>query len=78
MAYVSRLDVTHNYLEQLDRDSSCLSSIEPPRIRRSRLLNLSKPRDRVDLAIMAARVAIEQLSQYQRNRDSGLIRRLLA
>ena len=79
MAYVSRLDVTHNYLEQLDRDSSRLQGINPPpRIRRSRLLNLTKTQDRIDLAIIAARVAIEQLSLYTRNTKSGLIQRLRA
>lgn len=78
MAYVSRLDVTHNYLEQLNQDSSCLQGLEPPRIRRSRLLNLTRTQDRIDLAIIAARVAIEQISHYQRSRDSGLITRLLA
>ena len=76
MAYVSRLDTTQEYLEQLNQGSSQLQEMEPPRIRRSRLLNLTKTQDRLDLAMIAARVAIEQLSQYKRNRESGLIDRL--
>ena len=76
MAYVSRLDTTQEYLEQLNRGSSRLQEMAPPRIRRSRILNLTKTQDRLDLAMIAARVAIEQLSQYSRNRESGLIERL--
>ena len=79
MAYVSRLDVTYDYLEQLKRGSKGLQSMAPPpRIRRSQLLNLTKPNDRISLATIAASIAIEQLSQYKRNRDSGLIKRLIA
>ena len=76
MAYVSRLDTTQEYLEQLNRGSSRLQEMSPPRIRRSRILNLTKTQDRLDLAMIAARVAIEQLSQYSRNRQSGLTERL--
>ena len=77
MAYVSRLDTTHGYLEQLNQKSIRLQGMEPPRIKRSRLLNLTKPQDRIDLATIAARIAVEQLSQYNRNRVSGLVARLM-
>ena len=76
MAYISRLDTTHEYLEQLNQGSSRLQEMEPPRMRRSRLLNLTNTQDRLNLAMIAARVAIEQLSQYKRNQESGLIERL--
>ena len=76
MAYVSRLDTTQDYLERLNRGSSRLQEMAPPHIMRSRLLNLTKTQDRLDLAMIAARVAIEQLSQFKRNRESGLIERL--
>ena len=77
MAYVSRLDTTHGYLKQLNQKSIRLQGMEPPRIKRSRLLNLTKTQDRVDLATIAARIALEQLSQYNRNRVSGLVARLM-
>ena len=77
MAYVSRLDTTHGYLEQLNQKSNFVQKMEPPRIKRSRLLNLTKTQDRIDLATIAARIAIEQLSQYNRNRVSGLVARLM-
>lgn len=77
MAYVSRLDTTHGYLEQLNQKSTHVQKMEPPRIKRSRLLNLTKTQDRIDLATIAARIAIEQLSQYNRNRVSGLVARLM-
>ena len=77
MAYVSRLDTTHEYLEQLNQKSNLVQKMEPPRIKRSRLLNLTKTQDRIDLATIAARIAIEQLSQYNRNRVSGLVARLM-
>ena len=77
MAYVSRLDTTHGYLKQLNQKSVRLQGMEPPRIKRSRLLNLTKTQDRVDLATIAARIAVEQLSQYNRNRVSGLVARLM-
>ena len=78
MAYVSRLDVTGKYLEQMKQSSEGLQSMAPPRIRRSQLLNLTRANDRIALATIAARIAIEQLSQYKRNLDSGLIARLTA
>ena len=77
MAYVSRLDTTHEYLEQLNQKSTRLQRMEPPRIQRSRLLNLTKTQDRIDLATIAARIAVEQISQYNRNRVSGLVARLM-
>ena len=77
MAYVSRLDTTHGYLEQLNQKSTLVQRMEPPRIKRSRLLNLTETQDRIDLATIAARIAIEQLSQYNRNRLSGLVTRLM-
>lgn len=77
MAYVIRLDTTHGYLEQLNQRSSLVQGMEPPRIKRSRLLNLTKTQDRIDLATIAARIAIEQLSQCNRNRVSGLVARLM-
>ena len=77
MAYVSRLDTTHGYLEQLNQKSIRLQGMEPPRIKRSRLLNLTKTQDRIELATIAARIAVEQLSQYNRNRVSGLVARLM-
>ena len=77
MAYVSRLDTTHGYLKQLNQKSIRLQGMEPPRIKRSRLLNLTKSKDRIDLATIAARIAVEQLSQYNRNRVSGLVARLM-
>ena len=43
---------------------------------RDLLLNLIKLNDRIALATVAARIAIDQLSQYRLNRDSGLIERL--
>ena len=51
--------------------------MDPPRIKRSRILNLTKTQDRIDLATIAARIAIEQLAQYNRNRVSGLVARLM-
>ena len=78
MAYVSRLDTTHEYLEQLKQGSNRLQEMKPPRVRRSRLLNLTKTQDRIELATLAARIAVEQLSRYTRNWNSGLIPRLKA
>lgn len=78
MAYVSRFDVKREYLEQLKQDSEHLQTMEPPRIQRSRLLNLTKTQDRIDLATIVARIAVEQLSHYNRNKVSGLIERLRA
>lgn len=78
MAYVSRFDATHEYLEQMKQGSERLQNMKPPHIRRSQLLNLTKTQDRIDLATIAARIAIDRLCRYSRNRNSGLIPRLRA
>lgn len=78
MAYVSRFDVTDEYLEQLELDSTLLQALEPPRVRRSRLLNITNTGQRLELAMIAARIVVEQLSQYKSNRVSGLMDRLRA
>lgn len=78
MAYVSRFDVTDEYLDQLGLDSTILQALEPPRVRRSRLLNITNTEQRLELAMIAARMVLEELSQYKSNKDSGLMDRLRA
>ena len=78
MAYVSRFDATYEFLRELKQRSKHLQTLPPPSIRRSRLLNLTVTQDRIDLATIAARIAIEQISQYSRGQKSGLIDRLTA
>lgn len=78
MAYVSRFDVNDTYLEQLKENSYLVQDMQPPTVRRSGILNITNPKERIELATIVARIALEEMSQHRRNTDSGLMKRLRA
>ena len=69
MAYISRLKVSHKYLDQLNKDSRVVQDMVSPVIERSALFNLTDSQSRMDLAIATTRIALEELSEYGRNKS---------
>lgn len=52
--------------------------MDPPQVRRSEEFDLTKSEERVNFAIGCARIAVEELLQFERNQTSGLLERIRA
>ena len=76
--YITRMEVSEQYLSVLTTNSSKLGVCAGPDVRRSRVYDMKDPDQRIQFAKMAARIAIELLYQYptHRGHGTGLIRRL--
>lgn len=73
--YVSRLDVTQEYLDKLDKDTARLQKGPHPLVKRSRKFELTNSDQRLEFALLAAHLLIHQMAMYKRHKE--LVRRLL-
>ena len=73
--YVSRLDVSKEYLDKLDKDTRRLQEGPRPLIKRSRRFDLTNTDHRVQFGLLVAHLLIHQMTMYGRQKE--LVKRLL-
>lgn len=73
--YISRLDVSKEYLDKLNNNTTRLQEGPHPLVKRSRSFDLTKSDHRVQFAMLAAHLLIHQMTIYKRHK--GLVKRLL-
>lgn len=78
MGYISHFRASRDYLQQLQVQSRSLQDVEPPKVKRSKEFDLTKTEERIEFAIGCARIAVEELQEYERAQTSGLLDRILS